>query len=127
MPKRSLPGRDLEYAVMSYLWDHGPSTPREVYERLGRSAGLVYTTIAKVLDRLVEKELVAREPADRSFKYRCRVRRQTVDRARVSALLAPEPRAAFVGLVDAVEAVDPRLLDDLARIVAARRKQRRGS
>lgn len=126
MLKRSLPGRDLEYAVMRFLWDNGPSTPREVYERLGRAAGLVYTTIAKVLDRLVDKDLVARGPAERSFKYRCRVRRQTVDRARVSELLAPEPRAAFAGIVDALEAVDPRLLDELARVVAARRKQRRG-
>jgi hypothetical protein len=54
-----------------------------------------------------------------------------VERARVRAALAeilnPEVRPPIATLVDAAESLDPELLDELARQVAARRKFRHGS
>jgi len=65
------------------------------------------------------------------FRYAPRRKREVVERARVRAALAqilnPEVRPAIATLVDAVESLDPELLDELARQIAARRKSRHGS
>ncbi len=128
----SLPGGHLEHAVLIALDDlGGRASARAVHERVGEPRGLVYTTTAKVLDRLWVKGLVSRERIGKAFAYRPKVRRETLEQARakqvLGRLLGPEPRPAIATLVDAVEAIDPALLDELARTVAERRKVRRGS
>jgi predicted transcriptional regulator len=125
-----MPGGDLEYAVLAALWDLGTASVREIHQRVGQADGLVYTTIAKVVDRLHAKRLVRRERVGRSFVYRPALERDVVDRFRVKAavdhLLGDEPRPAIATLVEAVETIDPQLLDDLAREVR-RRRARRGT
>ncbi len=126
-----LPGDELEYVVLSKLWDLGSASVRDVHGELERPDGLVYTTIAKVIDRLRGKGLIERERHGKAFLYRAKVAREDVERARaknaVSRLLGPAPRAAVAALVDAVDAVDPRLLDELEQAVAARRRAKRGA
>ncbi len=126
-----LPGGDLEYAVLAKLWELGSASTRDIHRQVGEPQGLVYTTIAKVLDRLHAKRLVDRERQGVSFVYRPRVDRDVVERARartfLSRLLGATPRSAVATLVDSVESLDPKLLDDLARIVAARRRSRHGT
>src|SRR5262245_20693377 len=73
----------LEYAVMVELWERGAATTREVYERLGGPAGLAYTTIATVLDRLHSKGCVSRLRLGKAFSYRPAIARADVDRERV--------------------------------------------
>jgi len=84
-----------------------------------------------VIDRLHGKGLIQRERHGKAFRYRAKVAREDVERARaqvaVSRLLGPAPRAAVAALVDAVDAVDPKLLDELERAVAARRRAKRGT
>ena len=130
-PPPALPGGDLELAVLDALWELGESSARAVHDRVGAPAGLVYTTLAKVLDRLVGKKLARRRPDGRLFLYSAAVARERVERARarvaVERILGDEPRPAIATLVDAVEALDPGLLDELARVVASRKKARRGS
>jgi predicted transcriptional regulator len=126
-----MPGGDLEYAVLAALWDLGQASARDIHIRVGEPSRLVYTTTAKVLDRLHTKGLVVRWKVGKAFVYKPRVRRQIVEhrRARVALarLLGSEPRPAIATLVDAVESIDPDLLEELARIVAQRREARRGS
>jgi BlaI family transcriptional regulator, penicillinase repressor len=126
-----LPGGDLEYAVLATLWELESATARQIHERVGEPAGLVYTTIAKVLDRLHAKRLVGRERKGMAFIYRPRFARSLVDagraRALLTRLLGPAPRSAVATLVDAVESLDPTLLDELADAVSARRRSRHGT
>ncbi len=126
-----LPGGDLEYAVLHEVWTRGEATTREVYEGVGQPRGVVYTTITKVLDRLHAKGLVTRERAGKTFIYAARRKREVVERARLrealTRMLSPAVRPAMASLVDAVESLDPGLLDELARQVEARRRSRRGS
>jgi predicted transcriptional regulator len=121
----------LEYAVLAKVWELGAASVRDVHERLGKPQGLVYTTIAKVLDRLRGKGLVERKRDGKAFLYSSTVARDDVDRARaedaLSRLLGPTPRAAVAALVNAVDAVDPLLLDELERAVAAHRRSKRGA
>ncbi len=126
-----LPGGDLESAVLSAVWDLEEASARQVYDRVGANAGLAYTTIGKVLDRLHVKRLVARELHGKAFIYRPAVEREVVERARATAsmhrLFGLDPQPALAALVDAMETFDPDLLDQLGRAVAQRRKSRNGS
>ncbi len=122
------PGGTLEYAVLEALWCLGTATARELHERVGEGDGLVYTTTAKVLDRLYAKRLVGRDRAGRSFRYKPMVPRAVVDQERTATalhtLFGSQPKPAIATLVDAVEAIDPDLLDELARVIRKRRSRR---
>src|ERR1700722_1732304 len=128
-----LPSDDLEYDILAKLWELGVGSVRELHEQLGERDGLVYTTTAKVVDRLREKGLIERKPRGWAFIYHPRVAREEVERARAcktgSRLFgaSPTPHAAVAALVDAVDAVDPKLLDELERIVIARRRSKDGA
>jgi len=131
MKKLRLPGGGLEYAVLARLWELGAASARELHGWVGEPAGLVYTTTAKVLDRLHEKGLVARERKGKAFTYRAKVAREVVEQARartaLQQLLGSRPHAAVAALVEAVESLDPLLLDELERAVAARRRSQHGT
>ena len=122
-----LPADDLEYSVLGALWELGAASVRELHERLGVPQGLVYTTTAKVVDRLREKGLIQRQRKGAAFEYRPRVARETVERARarnaLTRLLGTTPRSAAAALVEAVEELDPDLLAELERAVAAARRR----
>jgi len=126
-----LPADELEYAVLAMLWELGAASVRELHEQLGEPAGRVYTTTAKVIDRLRGKGLIQRQRRGKAFVYKPRVARSEVENARakhaVSRLLGTAPRAAVAALVDAVDAFDPQLLDELERAVNARRRSKRGT
>jgi predicted transcriptional regulator len=135
MKQFRLPSDDLEYDILAMLWEAGSRTVRELHDELcKRDGGLAYTTTAKVVDRLREKGLIDRRPQDgKAFVYRPRVAREEVENARarkaVSRLFGatPAPHAAVAALVEAVDAVDPKLLDELERIVIARRRSKDGT
>ena len=126
-----LPGGYLEYSVLAKIWELGSASAREIHEQVGEPAKLVYTTTAKVLDRLHAKHLVTRERKGRAFVYRSHVDRSVVEGARARAflnrLVGPAPRSAAATLVDAAESVDPELLDELAEAIAARRRSKHGT
>jgi BlaI family penicillinase repressor len=131
MKRLRLPGGDLEYAVLAKLWELGTASARDIHGHIGEPAGLVYTTTAKVLDRLHDKGLVTRERRGKAFSYRARIARDVVEQARartaLSRLFGSRPHAAVATLVEAVESLDPKLLDELERAVAARRRSRHGT
>ena len=129
--KSTVPSGELEYAVLATLWERGELSAREVHDHVGEPRGIVYTTVTKVLDRLHEKGFVTRSRRGKAFLYVSKVPCAVVDQARVQAavirLLGPGPKPAVAALVDAVVSIDPALLDDLERLVAARRRERDGS
>ncbi len=125
------PGGKLEHAALRLLWEVGQASAPEIYARIGRPNRLVYTSIAKVLDRLHAKGLVSRERVGKAFVYRPLADRETVEREyaanALGRVLGSGPKPAIATLVDAIESLDPNLLDDLARAVNSRRRLRRGS
>jgi predicted transcriptional regulator len=127
-----LPSDDLEYDVLAKLWERGSGSVRELHDQLAQQReGLAYATTAKVVERLREKGLIERHLSGYLFIYRPRVAREEVEGARarkaVSRLFGAAPHAAVAALVDAVDAVDPKLLDELERLVIARRRSKDGA
>src|SRR5215469_18080734 len=106
-----LPGGDLEYSVLAKIWELGTASALEIHEQVGEPAKLVYTTTAKVLDRLHAKRLVTRERRGKAFVYRPHVARSVVEGARargfLTRLAGPAPRSTAAALVEAAESVDP--------------------
>ena len=130
MSQFRLPSDELEYSVLAELWAVGAASVRELHERIGVPGGLALTTIAKVVDRLREKGLLRRQRRGNVFRYQPRIPRDEVERERarssIKRLLGPAPLAAVAALVEAVDSVNPRLLDELERAVAAHRRAKRG-
>lgn len=130
MSEFRLPSDDLEYDVLAKLWQSGTATIRKLHDQLGQE-GLGYSTTAKVVERLLEKGLIERHVSGYQFIYRPRVAREEVEATRarkaVSRLFGAAPHAAVAALVDAVGDVDPELLDELERVVIARRRSKDGA
>lgn len=126
-----LPADELEYAVLRVLWELRSASVRELHDRVGAPEGLVYTTTAKVVDRLRDKGLIERARQGGAFVYAPLVGREVVERARarqlVSRFLGPGPRPAVAALVDAVDDIDPTLLDALERAIQSKKGNGHGA
>jgi len=63
---------DAELAILSVLWQRGPSTVRDVQQVLSASQGSGYTTVLKLLQIMTEKGLVVRDESQRAHVYAAR-------------------------------------------------------
>ena len=126
-----LPADDLEYAVLRSLWELRNASVRDLHDRVGAPEGLVYTTTAKVVDRLRDKGLIERSRQGGTFVYAPLVERDVVERARAHQLmgrfLGPGPHPAVAALVEAAGDIDPALLDALERAIQARKRSNHGA
>ena len=131
MTQFRLPSDELEYDVLAKLWELGKGSIRDLHDRLGQGERVVYATTAKVVERLREKGLIDRYLSGYLFIYRPLVSCEEVEGARarkaVSRLFGSAPHAAVAALVDAVDAVDPKLLDELERLIIERRRSKDGA
>lgn len=61
---------EAELAILSILWDRGPSTVRDVHEILNRKENTGYTTALKLLQVMHSKGLVQRDDSQRAHVYK---------------------------------------------------------
>ena len=118
----------LEIQVMEVVWKHGPSSVREVVERMQNR--LAYTTVMTTLDRLFKKGLLDRHKSERAFVYAARVSSQEWERQRAGHLVAgflagPQPSRELLlsSLVEAVGHYDAQLLEELEEKIRDKRRQ----
>jgi predicted transcriptional regulator len=118
---------DLEQDVMNLLWDEAPLAVREVQRRVSRGK-LAYTTLMTTLDRLYKKGLLAREKVGLAFVYRPAIDREEYQRRVVEATVAPlleaSSSAVLAAFVDVAAGISEANLDQLSKLIAARRKRR---
>ena len=88
MPKPKLPEpTDAELEILLVLWETGPATVRDVYERLSPRRPIVYTTVLKLMQIMAEKGLVERDESQRAHVYRARLSQEEARRRLVGDLL----------------------------------------
>ena len=58
-----------ELQILQVLWEHGPSTVREVHEALQEEKALGYTTVLKLMQIMTTKGLVRRDENQRAHVY----------------------------------------------------------
>lgn len=78
---------DAELAIFQVLWEHGPSTVRQVQDALAAERGTGYTTTLKLMQIMFEKCLLRRDESNRSHVYEAAVTRHKTQRRLVGDLL----------------------------------------
>jgi predicted transcriptional regulator len=127
-PGDELPGLgELERRVMQALWEKGERSVRDVHDSFGGE--LAYTTVMTTMDRLYRKALLGRHKRGKAYVYSARVTpgelRQGATRGLLDRLLREDRENAGPILSCIVESVSDRdrtLLDDLERLVRAKRR-----
>jgi len=66
----------VELEILHVLWEHQPSTVREVVDVLNRQRPRAYTSILSMLNVMFEKGLVTREMRGRAHVYRAKKSRE---------------------------------------------------
>jgi len=122
---RSLPRPTYaELDILRVLWEHGPSTVRQVHEALVGTRETGYTTSLKLMQIMADKGLVTRDESTRTHVYKARVSQEhtqkqllndLVDRAFGGSAAALVLRALSSGRTSDEELQEIRKLIDDAR------------
>jgi predicted transcriptional regulator len=78
---------DAELAILSVLWDRGPSTVREVHDALSSTQDSGYTTVLKLMQIMTDKGLVVRDESQRAHVYASRLGEQKTQRQLLGDLI----------------------------------------
>ena len=121
----------LEVRLLEALWERGHATVRDLAD--GPCQDLAYTTVMTTLDRLFKKHLLSRQAEGRAFRYTPRFTREQLHqeaageafRQLLDASSSSSLPLSF--LVEIVTERDAHLLDDLQRLVEAKRRELRGT
>jgi predicted transcriptional regulator len=116
----------LELRVLEALWQRPQGASVRDLQHAFPSAA--YTTLMTTMDRLHRKGVLDREKHGRAFVYRPRYSREQLEtgaaaRAVGSLLGQGHDQPILSCLVDAVGEHDARLLDELERLVRAKRTE----
>jgi BlaI family penicillinase repressor len=70
MPRKpSAQPNDVELAILRALWDLGPSSVRDIHEKLNRDRDTGYTSTAKIMQIMTDKGLLTRDDSRRPQIY----------------------------------------------------------
>ena len=78
---------DAELEILKVLWRRGSSTVREVFETLGETKQMGYTTALKLMQIMAEKGLVRRDESERAHRYEAAAPEEETQRQLVGDLL----------------------------------------
>ena len=67
---------ELEQEVMNIVWELETCSVRDVLERMSKEKPLAYTTVATIIQRLLEKGLVIRKDKDFAVHYAPKVSKE---------------------------------------------------
>lgn len=90
---------DSELEILHVLWTSGPSTVRQVHERLSLSRDIGYTTALKLMQIMHEKGLLTREETNRSHTYVAAVTEEDTQRGLVDRFVETAFRGSASKLV----------------------------
>jgi BlaI family transcriptional regulator, penicillinase repressor len=76
-----------ELEILRVLWEHGPSTVREVHEVLAQAKPIGYTTVLKIMQIMTQKGSVARNEDSKAHVYKARQPAENTKRQLVGDLL----------------------------------------
>jgi predicted transcriptional regulator len=89
--------RELETAVMERVWAYDrPVTAREVADALARQPPLAYTTVLTVMNRLVNKGMLAKQRPGRAATFRAVRSREAYTAQLMAAVLGTASDAPAV-------------------------------
>ena len=90
---------DSELEILHVLWANGPSTVRQVHDKLSQSRDIGYTTALKLMQIMYEKGLLSREEDSRSHTYTATVSQEDTQRNLVDRFVETAFRGSASKLV----------------------------
>ena len=90
---------DSELEILHILWFNGPSTVRQVHEKLSQSRDIGYTTALKLMQIMHEKGFLSREEDARSHTYTAIVSEEDTQRNLVDRFVETAFRGSASKLV----------------------------
>ena len=120
---------DLEARVLRAVWAiNRPATAREVHERVIEEHAVSPLTTITVLNRLVVKRVLKRSKAGDRLHFASRLDEATfmshVSRRVVEGVLSFDTDAVAASFVDVIADRDPEQLEELARLIRKRLRER---
>ena len=85
--KGALRPTDGELEILRVLWKRGPSTVRDVHERIRTRRRTAYTTTLKMMQLMAEKGLLSRDDSSRTHVYSAAFTEKETQQGLVSDLL----------------------------------------
>lgn len=111
----------LEAEVMDAVWTHGEVSVRDVRETLKKKKVYSFNTIMTVMNRLVEKKLLAKRSQGGAFVYRAASEKkaflQEVTKSVVSAIVSDGSLFQMAGFIEAIKECSDDDLRALKRII----------
>jgi predicted transcriptional regulator len=107
---------DAELRILRVLWERGPSTVREVHDRLNAERDTGYTTVLKFLQIMLEKGLVDRDDGQRTHVYRAAVAPDETRRELVEDLADRAFGGSALRLVMQALSAKPASAEELAQV-----------
>jgi predicted transcriptional regulator len=120
---RSPSARELE--ILKILWEVGPSSVREVHERMCPRGELAYNTVQTLLRIMDDKGLVRHERRSRTFVYSPRHTRERETSRLLDKLFDGALDQFVVSLIDS-KGVTAAELARLEKIIADARRRKQG-
>jgi BlaI family transcriptional regulator, penicillinase repressor len=113
---------ELEMQVLSVLWENGPSTVRQILERLPDGKQRAYTTVLTVMQGMSRKGLVTHTQEGAAHVYHSTVRRQEAVRPVMQKLLqnvfGGDPSKVVQALLDSTE-VSEEEMNEIRKLIDA--------
>jgi len=113
-----------ELELLSFLWERGPSTVRDLHQEVSSKRALGYTSVLKLLQIMTEKGLVEREEAGKAHIYRtAAAQHETQDQLvrDISERLFSGSAAQLAMHALAMEPVNDRELEELHNLIEQKR------
>jgi BlaI family transcriptional regulator, penicillinase repressor len=76
-----------EGEILGVLWEHGPSTVRDVHTALATQRSTGYTTVLKLMQIMLDKGLLERDASQRSHVYSAAVAKDEAQGQAVGVLI----------------------------------------
>jgi len=99
MSKKLIKPTETELEILQILWEHGPSSVRDVHEILSAQRETGYTTTLKLMQIMLDKGLVKRNAESRSHIYEAAVSEADIQSQLLSRFLDSTFRGSASKLV----------------------------
>ncbi|MHB1390740.1 MAG: BlaI/MecI/CopY family transcriptional regulator [Thermoleophilia bacterium] len=116
---------DLEADIMELCWKVENCSVRGIHDQLAADRKIAYTTVMTVMSRLAEKGLLQRQQHGRAYLYTPACSRDEFCSDTISTvmqgLIAGFGEPVLAHFVDTIKAQDEAQLDELLRLIEARK------
>lgn len=117
MPKKpTIEPTRAELEILQLVWEHGPSTVRQIHDELSRRRKTGYTTTLKLMQIMAQKGLLQRDESTRTHLYRDAQPREKTQRQLVTTLIQRAFDGSAAGLVMQALSAQKTSAEELAEI-----------